>query len=426
VRLTQLTANNVKRIEAITITPDGNMVVIGGKNRQGKSSALDCIQYALSGKRAIPDKPLRRGAEKGSIELRLDGDDAKQLSPLIVTRTFEKDGKSELEIREDNEYQSKAPSPQKILDGLWSRIAFDPLGFTRMPPAEQHDLLRKVVGVDTDALDLKRVTIYDLRREINRHVQDLNAQIGERFPSAPEKPVSVAALMADLKSAEAVIESNRQARDSLDTAVWAHSKMCDRATEIESQIARLQSELASLQKEMLSEQAGIDALQADLALLVDPDLSIIRERITGAEETNRQVRCNDEYIASRNSRDKAKEQSDLFTKQIAECDAEKIAALASAKWPVEGLAFSDDGITLNGLPFEQASQSEQLQVSIAMGIATNPTLRVLLIRDGSHLDEDALRTVGELADEHDCQVFIERVGEGKECSVIIEDGKVKS
>ena len=48
-RIVELKTENVKRIQAVEITPQGNVVVIGGKNGAGKSSVLDSIEYALHG-----------------------------------------------------------------------------------------------------------------------------------------------------------------------------------------------------------------------------------------------------------------------------------------------------------------------------------------------------------------------------------------
>lgn len=48
-KIVQLKSENVKRISAVEITPDGNVVVVGGKNGAGKSSVLDSIQWALGG-----------------------------------------------------------------------------------------------------------------------------------------------------------------------------------------------------------------------------------------------------------------------------------------------------------------------------------------------------------------------------------------
>lgn len=55
----------------------------------------------------------------------------------------------------------------------------------------------------------------------------------------------------------------------------------------------------------------------------------------------------------------------------------------------------------------------------------NPQLKILLIRDGSLLDSSNLETISKMAEENDAQVWIERVGKGAECSVIISDGEVE-
>jgi hypothetical protein len=60
-----------------------------------------------------------------------------------------------------------------------------------------------------------------------------------------------------------------------------------------------------------------------------------------------------------------------------------------------------------------------------MGFAQNPGLKILLVRDGSLLDENSLNLLAQLARDFDGQVWIERVGEGDESAVIIEDGVVK-
>lgn len=107
-------------------------------------------------------------------------------------------------------------------------------------------------------------------------------------------------------------------------------------------------------------------------------------------------------------------------------DKAKLDAIAAAKLPIDGLGFGDDAITLNGLPFEQASDAERLRASCAIAMASNPKLRVIRVRDGSLLDEDGMRLLGELADAHDCQVWVEAVDSSGRVGIVLEDGHVAS
>ncbi|MEI6494263.1 MAG: hypothetical protein WCO94_17085, partial [Verrucomicrobiota bacterium] len=74
--------------------------------------------------------------------------------------------------------------------------------------------------------------------------------------------------------------------------------------------------------------------------------------------------------------------------------------------------------------FSQCSAAEQMRVSMAVALAMNPSLRVCLIRDGSLLDSDSLEIIREMAEAADAQVWLERVSEGADCQVIIEDGAI--
>ena len=56
-KINRLEIENVKRIHAVMIEPskDG-LTIIGGKNRQGKSSVLDAIAWALGGNKYKPHR----------------------------------------------------------------------------------------------------------------------------------------------------------------------------------------------------------------------------------------------------------------------------------------------------------------------------------------------------------------------------------
>jgi DNA repair exonuclease SbcCD ATPase subunit len=57
-KIVNLKADNIKKLVAVEISPADNTVIVTGKNGAGKSSVLDAIWWALSGKKHIQEKRL--------------------------------------------------------------------------------------------------------------------------------------------------------------------------------------------------------------------------------------------------------------------------------------------------------------------------------------------------------------------------------
>ena len=68
---------------------------------------------------------------------------------------------------------------------------------------------------------------------------------------------------------------------------------------------------------------------------------------------------------------------------------------------------------------------EQLRISVAITCHLNQSLQIALIRQGSLLDDRSLVLLKELAEQHNLQIWLERVGDGPEVAIVIEDGMVK-
>lgn len=153
-------------------------------------------------------------------------------------------------------------------------------------------------------------------------------------------------------------------------------------------------------------------------------LEVVKARLRDAEGINAKVRAKKERAAQVEKLAAKENEAKGLTDRIARLDGEKAKALEDARFPVPGLSFTDTGVTLNDLPLEQASAAQQLRVSLAVGLALNPKLKVLLIRDASLLDEESMRLVAKMADEADAQVWLEIVGKGG-TGVVIEDGAVE-
>ncbi len=406
-KITKLEVEAFKRVKAVRITPDGNAVVIGGANGAGKSSALDAIEAALGGKKHTPEEPIRRGQKKARVVVETD--------ELVVTRTFTAKG-SQLEVKAKD--GSVYPSPQALLDGLVGELSFDPLTFARQAPKEQAETLRQLVGLDFTILERERQGAYDERTEVGREIKRLQGAL-DKLPEAPAgaAEVSVAELLAEAERRQKVNAENASTRHALDV-------LRKRAINAAAEVERLEKLLAAAKADLEAIRSEGKAVAADVAQLVDENLDEIRARIANAEETNRAARAAKERERLQADLDQQIEASEKLTAKITAIDAQKAAAAAAAQYPIEGLAVTEDGVTLGGVPFEQASQAEKLRASVAIGLALNPKLKVLLIRDGALLDAHSLRIVGEMAAAADAQCWIEVVGNRDEVTVLIEDGEV--
>jgi len=113
-----------------------------------------------------------------------------------------------------------------------------------------------------------------------------------------------------------------------------------------------------------------------------------------------------------------------LTAAMEERTQRKNAAIASAKMPIDGLGWDDDDVLLDGIPFDQASQAEKIRASVAIAMAANPKLRVLCVRDGSLLDKESWRLLGELVDGQDYQCWVEVTDDAAKTGIVIEDGTV--
>lgn len=425
-RIIKLEAENVKRLRAVSITPEGAVVRIQGQNGAGKSSVLDSIAYALGGEKLCPAEPIRRGAESGRVAVEMDED-------LVVERRFTRTG-SRLEVRSKDGLTYR--SPQKLLDGLVGRLSFDPLAFLRLEPREQASTLQRIAGADFRALDEGRQRAYDARTEANRQVAQLRARLApmpliDVTPDCPAEPLSTADMLAEQARRQEAKRENDIQRDALNVArnVFRAAKQVHEQAHAETDRARA-ALAAAEQREVLAAKALREqaehgaALQVRVYALADPDMEEIPARIRDVEATNDVIRRRKARAVLAADLAAAEAEAEKFDGQVAAIDGQKAAALANAKFPVEGLAFTEVGVTLNGLPLEQASSAEQLRVSLAMGIALNPKLKVLLIRDGSLLDESSLALVAEMAEKAGAQVWLEVVGKGG-VGIVIEDGRIE-
>jgi cytoskeletal protein RodZ len=420
-KIVNLVAENVKRVKAIDITPTGHVVEVRGKNGAGKSSVLDSIMYGLAGGDVLPSQPIRRGAETARIQL--------DLGELLVTRRFTAAGST---VVVEAASGARFRSPQHMLNELIGALTFDPLAFTRLAPAKQLESLRRLVPleVDIDALDGLNEKDYETRTEVNREARKLRGQAsGIQYPAdLPSAPIDVAALTERLRQAgddNAQLVARKARRER--TAQEAHldrqtaRQRRERADQLHREAAELEQEAERLE----SSAAEAERQMAEAAPLPDP---VDTGELVAALEAARATNANLENKARRETLEaeaaSLEARSAGLTAAMEERTQRKTAAIAAAKMPVAGLSFGDGEVLFDGIPLDQASQAEKIRVSVAIAMAANPKVRVLCVRDGSLLDRESWRLLGELVASNDYQCWIEVTDDEGKTGIVIEDGSV--
>ena len=415
-QIISLQADNFKRLRAVQITPRGDLVLVAGRNAQGKSSVLDAITAALSGAGACPADPVRHGETSASIKL--------DLGDVVVTRRFTPGGASTLTLT--NAEGSKISSPQKMLDSLLGSLTFDPLEFIRMKPRDQFDQLRTVakVELDLDKLEGLNKADFDRRTELNRDAKAARAQLeGLRLPAGEvPAPRDVAQLIQEIQDLNGMRSDAVKERED-------RQKMQDQVDQKRGQVEQLRQQAIALQAEVKALLAQLETAPATKnPQEFDAAIADLNERIRTAQTHNEQVQQQRQAVARKAELETqaiAKETAALgLTEAMAARQQAKEQALAAAKFPVPGLGLGDGQVLFNEVPLAQASSAEQLRISTALAMAANPAVKVVLIREGSLLDEQGLHLVAEMATAKGYQVWLESVTNRQDVGIVIEDGCV--
>ena len=444
-RVIKLSSENVKRLKVVDITPDANFQPISGRNGSGKSSVLDSLFYALAGKEVIPGEPVRKGCERAKIRL--------NLGEIAVERKFSASGKTTVEVI--NEDGSVWKSPQTMLDALLGELTFDPLLFARSKPKEQFDQLKKIsrLSIDIDAINTANAADYARRTDINREAKQKRAQAEAiAIPEAtPSDPVSESDLLDGIEEAgkfNADIERRRANRERARGEVSANRRQAAELRgagieqvlqQSEDRIAHLKRQIAEIEDDRDTRVAKHNATAAAMGAEADrverqlesagalPDpisIADLRISLDAAKATNALIEKRRQRQAISIEAEQAEQVAQKLTERMAERDRQVAEAIKAANMPVPGLGFGADHVVFNGVPFDQASDAEQLRVSTAIAMAANPKLRIVRIKDGSLLDENGMKLIAEMAREKDFQVFIEIVDTSGKIGIFMEDGEV--
>lgn len=409
-KINRLEIENVKRIHAVMIEPskDG-LTIIGGKNRQGKSSVLDAIAWALGGNKY---KPTQAANADSTIPPRLK---VIMDSGLVVER---KGKNSDLKVT-DPEGQKGG---QQLLDSFVEELAINLPKFMEATGKEKANTLLQIIGVGPQlaVLEQKEKSLYQERLYVGRTADQKEKFAAEQpyYPDAPEEPVSASEL---IREQQEILARNGQRQK------WAreYDKILADLEKNENAIEAYERALRDLKKEREALEEKRKAAQKTPAEMKMESTEELERSIDNIELINRKVRAN---LDKAKAEEDAKQYRDQYTElsnALEDVRKQKTSLLDSADLPLPGLSVKDGELIYNGQQWDNMSSAEQMIVSTSIVRKLNPKCGFVLLDKLEAMDLDTLKEFGAWLEQEGLQAIATRVSTGDECSIVITDGYVE-
>lgn len=414
-KINRLEIENVKRIHSAVVEPaqDG-LTIIGGKNRQGKTSVLDAIAWALGGAKYQPSQAVNADSTiPPRLKVIMD-------NGLVVER---KGKNSDLKVTDP----SGKKGGQQLLNEFVEELALNLPKFMEASGKEKATTLLQIIGVGPKLaeLDQKERELYQERLYVGRTADQKEKFAREQpyYPDAPQELVSPSELIRQQQDIlarngeKARIRANAtEAERKAEAAEQALSIAYGAAAEAEKRLeeAKAAYNKAMEEKEIAfsdAENAGDDESTAEL-----------EENIADIESINIKVRANMNKIQAEEDAKEYRDQYTRLTQDIEDVRAEKTALLDSADLPLPGLSVMDGELIYNGQKWDNMSSAEQMIVSTSIVRKLNSKCGFVLLDKLEAMDLDTLQEFGQWLEEEGLQAIATRVSTGDECSIIITDG----
>ena len=438
---------NFQVIKEFNADFDGNVYFITGDNELGKSTVLKAIGALLTGNR---DAVLKNGESKGFAKM-IVGDDGEEYEVELKFTKANPRGTLSIKSKTTGMKSDNVSMLQKI----FGYTDFDAVEFSRWSETAEgrrkqievvksllpEEVRTRIAEIDTTVAGLKTE-----RTGVNRDLKTYNSisdAAGQGLTTQDlktyAKPKDITELMKEQAENAQLIEKAKTVRSALEqrkkqleeiperlaAAKATYEKAIEEAKKAIERTEKLYKEAIA---QIESEKADYEARKANAEKWLanyeenNPEKLDTAEQLRKAEEHNKMAAKVADYLSKKKQAGDKKAEAEKMDSEIAELSAEREKLISSAKLPISGLSFSDDGLVLNDVPFVagKVSDSQIMEVAAKLIIASNPTVKVFRIARGESLGEKRLQSILDLAKKEGYQGFIESVVRGQH-DLIIEE-----
>lgn len=417
-----LSITDFKKIGVFNIDLRGkNMVIVSGKNDQGKTSVIDALHATLVGKQYYKEKienVIKDGKDRADVIISTD--------QYEIHRYWKANGKDYIKIKD------KRGTPQgreeSLLASFYNQYSRDPQRMSEMKQDEQVEFIYDLLGLkgDLENIEKQRQEIYDKRTEVNRDLKQKQAKL-EAMDEPPEElpeKIDVSKAMDKISQIE---QANEKLREKESNLAYEKKQLTVESSQLESKIERLRQELEDAEQELEDAESRIEQIDESLENMPDrKDTSELRDKINRAEQINDAIRKAEEYEELESEVSDLEMESNKKTKHIEALDKEKVDRIAEAKMPIKGMKIEGDEniITYNGTPVRDLGKAESIIFWSRVFMSTNPELKFLTLDDGESLDTDHQKQLKEFAEEEDILFIVTMVDETGEKGIVLEEGEI--
>ena len=417
IKINKLEIENVKRVKAVKIEPSANgLTVIGGPNRQGKTSILDSIAWALGGDRYKPSQAHREGSmTPPNIHIVMN-------NGLIVER---KGKNSTLKVIDPNGQKAG----QQLLNGFVEELAIDLPKFMESSNKEKANTLLQIIGVGPQLVQLEREEeeIYNQRRAIGQIADQKEKFAKEQpfYPDAPKELVSVADLIQQQQEILARNGENQRKREQIQQIEYQVQQGKNNSDRVTQQINELQGQLQTLTGLQEATLKDLETARKSAENLQDESTAELEQNLQNIETINIKVRTNLDKDKAEEDAKLQRQEYQKLTSKLEDVRTKKTDLLKNANLPLPELSVENGELIYKGQQWDNMSGAEQLRVSTAIVRKIKPDCGFILIDKLEQMDLATLNEFGKWLEQEGLQAIATRVSTGDECSIVIEDGYVQ-
>lgn len=476
-KTTRIKINNLFGIKEMEL--DGRSVELSGKNGVGKTSVIDAVKYALTNK-SDRDYIIKQGESEGEIFIETDNGisinrkprtqqaDYKSIKengkPVGSAETFLKEIFTELQLSPVQFLQmTKEKQNRIILDMI--EFAWDlntiKEWFGEIP--RDIDYAQNILQVLSD-IQAENGYYYQARQDANRDIRNKRAFIEDIAKDIPSGFMAEKWEAANLSEIYREIETKRQHNSTIEKAQQMKENYNNKVrgfqaekeialntldrevsnyrNNLETEIARLEemlknkrSDLASIEEkkadkvkvieqEYLTKVAKFDGEIAEYEkylLLEKFDIQPLSDKATEIEKMKAHLNEYKRMTELQGEMQILIDAAEKFTLQIEKARSLPGEILKTATIPVEGLTVENGIPLINGLPINNLSEGEKLDLCIDVTIQKPSNLQIILIDGIEKLSTENRTRLYEKCKSHNLQFIATRTNDSDDLTITYLD-----